>query len=442
MDRFGMDRESLILAIQLQCQDLTLLEQSRKGKQRLGETTDSDLALEACRHELESMAMLVSDRALSLSMARAVNSDARAIAKARASEEQAARDREFAVRLSRDPHTEPTPAEAKNEEEEWPADGVDDAWIEAFKSMDLFMPIAAEDDVDEEHVGHAGPSRWISSRGQTSAGECIACGDRFSSLALSHSPCSHEYCRQCLISLVHSSLQDESLFPPRCCGQHIPIKPGPWFSPKLIGEFQAKKIEFDTPNRTYCNEPSCSTFVPPMFIIGEAAWCPKCSRKTCIHCKGRYHTGICPSDGASQQVLQLAEASGWQRCYACQRIIELDHGCNHITCLCKAEFCYVCGERWKTCTCPQWQEERLIRRANAIVDRANGAGRIDERVRQIRVERERRNLVENHECTHELWKSRSGPHRCEECHDVLREFIYECRQCHIMACRRCRFNRL
>ncbi|KAK7429833.1 hypothetical protein QQZ08_003678 [Neonectria magnoliae] len=85
-------------------------------------------------------------------MARAVNSDARAIAKAQVSEEQAARDRQFAVRLSRDPHAEPTPAEAKGEEEEWPADGVDDAWIEAFKSLNLVMPIAAEGDVDEEHL--------------------------------------------------------------------------------------------------------------------------------------------------------------------------------------------------------------------------------------------------------------------------------------------------
>ncbi|RSL47925.1 hypothetical protein CEP54_013164 [Fusarium duplospermum] len=132
-------------------------------------------------------------------MARAVNSDARAIAKAQASEEQAARDRGFALRLSRDPHAEPTPAEANSQEEEWPAEGVDDAWIEAFKSMNLVMPTVAEDDVDED-TGHAESSRWGSTREQPIDRECIACGDRFPSISLSRSPCSHEYCRECLTS--------------------------------------------------------------------------------------------------------------------------------------------------------------------------------------------------------------------------------------------------
>lgn len=58
------------------------------------------------------------------------------------------------------------------------------------------------------------------------------------------------------------------------------------------------------------------------------------------------------------------------------------------------------------------------------------------------VERERRNLVENHVCDHRQWKGRGGVHECEECNDTLPLFIYECRQCRILACRRCRFNRL
>ncbi|KAF4992137.1 hypothetical protein FDECE_13808 [Fusarium decemcellulare] len=290
-----MDSESLMLAIQLQRQDLTLCEQSRKGKQRAGEVTDSDLALEARTR---------------------VNGDA-------------------------DSNAKPTPAEA--------IDDVDDALIETFKSMNLIVPIVTDDGLDEEHLEHAESSRWASSRKQPDTRECMACTDRLPSAALFRPPCSHEYCDECLLNLVRSSLLDESLFPPRCCGQHIPINPQRWFSPGLVGEFRAKKIEFDTPN----------------------------------------------------------------------------------PCLCKAEFCYICGKRWKTCICAQWEEDRLVRRANAIVDRA---GQIDERARQIRVEQERHNLMENHECTHQNWRWRPGPHRCEECRDVLRQFIYECRQCHIMAC--------
>ncbi|KAG9506450.1 hypothetical protein J7337_003433 [Fusarium musae] len=96
-----MDNSSLMLALQLQQQDLSLWEQSRKGKQREGQVTDSDLALEACRHELELMAAQISDQALALSIARAVESDGQLIREAQLAEEQAAKDREYAVRLNK-----------------------------------------------------------------------------------------------------------------------------------------------------------------------------------------------------------------------------------------------------------------------------------------------------------------------------------------------------
>lgn len=38
-------------------------------------------------------------------------------------------------------------------------------------------------------------------------------------------------------------------------------------------------------------------------------------------------------------------------------------------CLCGAEFCYVCGARWKSCTCAQWEEPRLYARATQILQR-------------------------------------------------------------------------
>ncbi|KAF4339196.1 IBR finger domain protein [Fusarium beomiforme] len=388
-----MDTSSLMLALQLQQQDLNLWEQSRKGKQREGQVTDSDMALEACRRELEAMAAQISDQALALSIAKAVETDGQAIREAQLAEEQAARDREYAIRLSENPSARARPTSTKQKKAQL-ADEVDDELIDILRSMNLGS-------FDDSKSGKPESSSWAASRKPSQTRKCIACNDSFPSLALSKSPCSHDYCRECLVGLVRSSLQDETLFPPRCCGQNIPVTQGRWFSPKLVGQFQAKKLEFDTPNRTYCNKLTCSTFVPPAFIAGDIATCPRCQERTCIHCKGRYHRGVCPNDTAAQQMLQLAAENGWQRCYACHRVVELDIGCNHMTCICRAEFCYVCGERWKNCDCPQWQEERLVRRANDIVDRDDNAGRMDAQVRQARVERERANLIENHECTHD-----------------------------------------
>ncbi|WKT54450.1 hypothetical protein QSH57_005034 [Fusarium oxysporum f. sp. vasinfectum] len=388
-----MDSSSFILALQLQQQDLDLWEQSRKGKQREGELTDVDLAFEACRHELEAMTAQISDHILALSIARAVDSDAQAIRKAQLAEEEAARDHAYALMLSDDPSAAPRPVTVEIKEEE-PMDDAEDGLIDILRSLNL-------GGLPDSMSSQPESSSWASSRKESQTRECIACNDQFPPLALFRSPCSHEYCRACLVGLVRSSFQDESLFPPKCCRQTIPVEQGRWFSPQLVGQFRAKNLEFGTPNRTYCSEPSCSTFIPPVFIDGP------------------HHIGVCPSDTASQQVLQLADQNGWQQCYSCYRVVELETGCYHMTCHCRAQFCYLCGDRWKTCSCPQWEEDRLIRRANVVVDRDDNADRMDAAVRQARVEEERANLMENHECTHETWELRDGDRQCEECHDIL-----------------------
>ncbi|CZR48791.1 uncharacterized protein FPRO_03888 [Fusarium proliferatum ET1] len=428
-----MDTSSLMLALQLQHQDLSIWEQSKKGKQREGEVADSDLALEACRHELEMMTAQISDQVMALSIARAVESDGQLIREAQLAEEQAAKDREYAVRLARDPSAA-SRSDAEKGMRVSRVDEDEDNLIDTLRSMNL-------GGFEYSTSGQPESSGWASSRKPPQTQECIACNDRFPPLALSKAPCSHDYCRECLLSLTRSSLQDETLFPPRCCGQNIPIEQGRWFSPELVGQFQAKKLEFETPNRTYCSEPSCSTFVPPAFVSGDSATCPKCSRKTCTHCKGPNHLGVCPSDTASQQVLQLAAQNGWQQCYKCRKLVELNYGCYHITCRCSAEFCYVCGKKWRSCRCPLWEEGRLVRRANAIANRDGNFGQMNARARQARIEQERLNLIQNHECTHRTWNYRGGRHRCEECRDVLPHYIFECPQCHVMACRRCRYNR-
>lgn len=52
------------------------------------------------------------------------------------------------------------------------------------------------------------------------------------------------------------------------------------------------------------------------------------------------------------------------------------------------------------------------------------------------------NLRDNHECVHDSWQWVRGPHVCEECHHRLPKYIFECRQCELQACWRCRKNRL
>jgi hypothetical protein len=100
----------------------------------------------------------------------------------------------------------------------------------------------------------------------------------------------------------------------------------------LIGQFHARKMELETLNRTYCSRPNCSTFIPVQAIKGDIGTCVKCRAVTCALCKKPAHENTdCPDDPATQELLRLAKAEGWQKCSSCARFVELDVGCNHIS---------------------------------------------------------------------------------------------------------------
>ncbi|OIW24684.1 hypothetical protein CONLIGDRAFT_102739 [Coniochaeta ligniaria NRRL 30616] len=267
--------------------------------------------------------------------------------------------------------------------------------------------------------------------------KCDSCHEKLDPAELAHSDCPHRYCRKCLEDLFRGCLTDEGLFPPRCCQRDIPLD-REFLSEQLIEQYRAKELEFECPDRTYCHQSSCSAFIPRQSIHSDIATCPKCSEQTCALCKGATHAEDCPLDVELLEVLRVAEENRWKRCSSCRRVVERTFGCNHITCLCKAQFCYVCGQKWGTCTCPFWDEERLLDRTNVVVNRAAAMRPNAGGDGTAAVERVRRNLVRNAGCRHRDWTFRRGSHQCEECLDVLPVFIFECDGCGLFACGRCR----
>ena len=89
-----------------------------------------------------------------------------------------------------------------------------------------------------------------------------------------------------------------------------------------------------------------------------------CQAQTCSICKAERHVNSeCPKDTDTTALLDTAREAGWTRCYRCGVLVELTIGCYHMTCRCRAEFCYVCSKPWKNCPCPQWDEHRLLTEA-------------------------------------------------------------------------------
>lgn len=166
--------------------------------------------------------------------------------------------------------------------------------------------------------------------------ECIACREFVQSsqtIKTSCRPESHTYCITCLSALVEQATKDETLFPPRCCKQAIPVDLFKRrLSPTLIQTYEEKLVEFNFPAeaRTYCSRPECCRFIVPGHITFNLAWCPSCGRSTCTSCKQQGHPGRCSEDPDIAPTLTLARENGWRRCI-CGRMLERMDGCNHMT---------------------------------------------------------------------------------------------------------------
>lgn len=178
--------------------------------------------------------------------------------------------------------------------------------------------------------------------------ECTSCFDSIPDQQSVFLPCQHPYCRCCFSQLVSTALQSEDTFPPKCCLQEIPrrILDTSLSSSEMI-EYDQKALEYavDVASRYYCGSPECAKWIDTRKVTRQngALECPHCKFWMCTSCRGAQHTANedCPQDFGLSAALEQAERAGWRRCYNCRTMVELNTGCRHITCKCKAEFWFV-----------------------------------------------------------------------------------------------------
>ena len=327
-----IDQSTADLIVRLQLEDAGFYFESSKGKSR--EPTDEELAFQLQNEELKGVSQFLLDRRMAMSFAAAVQADGDLLDDSALQEENAAKDRDLARRWTDDGCAlAPVDHQANVESTDLDDETLDKLQILYMSGLEGYKD-PRDVRIAREETEQAESSTWAAQCGRQSIPlhRCVACRDEVEFVNIARVPCRHEYCRSCLEDLFNSSMTDESLFPPRCCRQPINVGIARIFLKyDLIQRYEKKKIEFETPNRTYCYTPECSTFINTSHIEDEVATCPNCSRTTCTSCKGRAHLGDCPSDSATQDLLALAQESGWQRCYSCWRLVELVHGCNHMT---------------------------------------------------------------------------------------------------------------
>jgi E3 ubiquitin-protein ligase RNF144 len=207
----------------------------------------------------------------------------------------------------------------------------EDALESEIRDLSLLEDSSKEETVDGVVEGN--PSKKILS--SDALIECCAWMETVPSkniLTLKCEPQAHEYCRKCLINIFASAIDDTTLFPPRCCKLPIPLDECHALLPKeLVKKFDLKVEELATPNPTYCSNVECSRFIRSQEIKADIGTCVFCAEMTCVRCKCKSHEGLCPSDPHVQLLLDAAKSSRWQKCTKCKNLIELAHGCLHMT---------------------------------------------------------------------------------------------------------------
>lgn len=177
--------------------------------------------------------------------------------------------------------------------------------------------------------------------------------------------CKHRMCHECLRRIFTLSVTDPQHMPPKCCTDApIPLKHvEAMFDTRFKIKWNQKYQEYTTKNRVYCTAKGCGEWIKPAQIHLDTSGgantgrkygiCGKCKTKVCCTCNGKWHISReCPKDEATKQFAEVAKKEGWKKCYNCSAMVELNEGCNHMTCRCRAQFCMSCGLKWKTCDCP------------------------------------------------------------------------------------------
>ncbi|KAF9251956.1 hypothetical protein DTO013E5_1021 [Penicillium roqueforti] len=362
------------MILRLLLEDLDDLENRQKGKQGTGKETDLEIAISCLREDIRAMQTSIDDEILALSTSTAIATDQKILASLLREERLANQDHQFALALNKGTANR-TNALANDIVS---SDDDDDAVSIVMGDLMGRMSVSGRSSNNGE-----GSSYMRSSRGTNFMSECASCLTKVESIVFKGA-CGHEFCLDCVRQMFLGAIRDEELYPPRCCGNVIP----PGVALRILNyeelrNFSERALEWTAKDRLYCAEPTCSKFIPPFAIRDEHGTCPECHQRTHVPCRSLAHPRVdCPMDETLHAVLEIADSQNWKRCFNCRTMVELHVGCNHITCRCGREFCYVCGLVWKTCECPLWHEDRLEEVANRAVHEEVPAN-ANNQVRQI-----------------------------------------------------------
>lgn len=88
------------------------------------------------------------------------------------------------------------------------------------------------------------------------------------------------------------------------------------------------------------------------------ASCQKCLSQVCFDCREAWHPARTCADMAVTAVAEWSTSRDCGQCPSCMAFIERVDGCNHMTCRCGHEFCWLCGHVYGVCGCQLYGGQR------------------------------------------------------------------------------------
>lgn len=215
-------------------------------------------------------------------------------------------------------------------------------------------------------------------------------------------------CRLCVIegvvSLFNAAFESETNYPVKYGADILDITDfATFFTADFLIAYAIRTREYETPvpDRLYCNNRIevtqddsstsynvCGQFLGTKKVSEEgkisSTHCSGCSSDICMLCANKITDGIdnhaCPSPTADAFEGQI-RGRDFQICPGpeCSIKVHLRDACNHMTCICGTEFCYICGEEalgysehWGFGSCPRFGfvREEMPRRETGVVGTA------------------------------------------------------------------------
>ena len=204
--------------------------------------------------------------------------------------------------------------------------------------------------------------------------ECSICLDEvLKPLIIELDGCKHRFCKKCIKGYLENSLNEGNVIDNKCpdvnCDKIIcDLDILKVLSALQFGKFKQyrvlSKLRMD-PNSRWCPNPDCTqpgTVADPNHPDFPKLHCESCNTDFCFHCSDIWHEDLTCKQWSRTKARNVknsevrrkkkeeSNTKAWLKanktvkCKKCGSLVQKAEGCNHMTCRCGHEFCWLCGE--------------------------------------------------------------------------------------------------